>query len=817
MGLFGDLPPPSNAPKPPTRANPPPSTSTPSSIPSTPAERPAAVATKTSALKSSLKGRTDSRGEEGTGNLNAGDAGGGSGEGGKTRKRVGMAVADEADGDDIPSTLKPTHDRPTIPPPFPTSLSFPPFSPFLAPFPTSSSPLPAPARRRVRFHTFAEVAEDKVTSAIAKIAAHIGTPAKFKKAAGLARQLLEGGALNSAANSGVNSTDNSAVESGGHAGRFFGVLQAAMGLLQREGGGGAGGMVVGAAGDVGSEYAALIGAAVERKELFAPWQQQQVDVWGLRTVLTHSLRTDDSFQFSKAVSRVQQEVEKLPEAAEEDEREEAGLFAGVAMQGERKEDLLLCIQTATEMCRHKWAQTAIDMLAQHAYDHRRRFTARQRGAIEALWTSVRQQQHERKHGAGRGGTGRLDVTAFERLQRHYEGEAISIRKGLSPSLFVLLLHLDSLYFTRMAQAKADPIPPCVVVLLPDGSARLYDDARLTASTVLADFPRHVLLSTLSTATPRTPLPHAALLKPGRTYYLLAETHRPRAATKVAVDISSLPSPSSSQNSPNVFRKSQTLHASPLSTLSPYSPPLSEGAIPLDYHHGQSRSSPPKSWNEGIAEGYISRTTSTCELRGSRISQSGYNDSIAGVPPSRRHDGHTANPILQELEALEEMTTNGSAYDTRDHQSPVEAPSPILAEQITATRRTPGAPSRKMNKSQTQKNMSVRMAEFPNLGRSIISGGHHMATPSHREEEGAFWKNLDDRTMMFTDTQILVSQKDIEADVSAATPTRAAVIRAGVKVYPRRLPEQVEEPRASDYEHYYSQAFHPRCYNESIMG
>ncbi|CAI7796792.1 unnamed protein product, partial [Closterium sp. NIES-54] len=76
------------------------------------------------------------------------------------------------------------------------------------------------------------------------------------------------------------------------------------------------------------------------------------------------------------------------------------------------------------------AQTAIDMLAQHAYDHRRRFTGRQRAAIEALWTSVRQQQHERKHGASRGGTGRLDVTAFERLQRHYEGEAISIRKGV---------------------------------------------------------------------------------------------------------------------------------------------------------------------------------------------------------------------------------------------------------------------------------------------------------------------------------------------------------------------------------------------------
>ncbi|CAI5461624.1 unnamed protein product [Closterium sp. Yama58-4] len=397
----------------------------------------------------------------------------------------------------------------------------------------------------------------------------------------------------------------------------------------------------------------------------------------------------------------------------------------------------------------------------------------------------------------------------------------------------------------MAHAMTDPVPPCVVVLLPDGSARLYDDARLTASAVLADFPHHLLLSTLSTATPRTPLPPAALLKPGRTYYLLAETHHPRASTKVAVDISSLTSPSSSQISPNVFRKSQALHAtgpvlaSPHSTLSPYSPPMSDGAIPLECHHGQTRSSPPKAWNEGVAEGCIRRTTSTCELRGSRISQSGYNDSIAGVLSSRRHDGHTANRILQELEALEDMTTNGSTYDTRDHQFPFEVPSPISAEQNT-TRRTPsnpfkpslidrlpqlkpwgfrskGAPSRKMNKSQTQKNMSVRMAEFPDLGRSIISGGHHMATPSHCEEEGTFWKNLDDRTMMFTDTQILVSRRDIEADVSAATPTRAAVIGAGVKVFSRRLLKQVEEPHASDYEHYYSQAFYSRCNNEPILG
>ncbi|CAI7796790.1 unnamed protein product [Closterium sp. NIES-53] len=427
----------------------------------------------------------------------------------------------------------------------------------------------------------------------------------------------------------------------------------------------------------------------------------------------------------------------------------------------------------------------------------------------------------------------------------------------------------------MEQAKADLAPPCVVVLLPDGSARLYDDARLTASTVLADFPRHLLLSTLSTATPRTPLPPAALLKSGRTYYLIADSHRPRTAARLAVDVSSPTSPSSSQFSPSVFHKTQTLHStspvfasphaeshqnppkttgrgfgtqrvpgtygpvSPLSTLSPYSPPLSEGAIPLDCHHGQTRSSPPKAWNEGVGERCILRRTSTCELGGPKSSQSGY-DATAGVLPSRRHDGRTANRILQELEALDDMTVNDSAYDTRDHQSPSQLPSPNSAGSITATRRTTsslskpsiidrlpqlkswsfrsrGAAGRKMNNSQKQKNMSIRAADFPDLGRSIISGGHHMVTPSHCEEEGAFWKNLDDRTMMFTDTQILVSRKEIQAGGSAATPTRAAVTGAGAKVFPRRLPEQVVEPHALDSEHYYSQAFYTRCYNEPILG
>jgi len=82
-------------------------------------------------------------------------------------------------------------------------------------------------------------------------------------------------------------------------------------------------------------------------------------------------------------------------------------------------------------CGASRAQTAIDILANHAHDHKGRFTMRQREAIEKLWLSVKEQQQRRKQ--GRGGTGRLDVTAFERLADMYAKDKISIRKGVGDS------------------------------------------------------------------------------------------------------------------------------------------------------------------------------------------------------------------------------------------------------------------------------------------------------------------------------------------------------------------------------------------------
>ncbi|GJP46406.1 hypothetical protein CLOM_g5698 [Closterium sp. NIES-68] len=420
-------------------------------------------------------------------------------------------------------------------------------------------------------------------------------------------------------------------------------------------------------------------------------------------------------------------------------------------------------------------------------------------------------------------------------------------------------------------------PPCVLVLLPDGSARLYDDARLTASAVLTDFPRHLLLSTLSSATRRVPLSPEAALKPGRTYFLVADTKRPALTVAgITANVFAQTSPSASQSSPaRVFRKSQTLPSSgmpadaseadsksargspriatqrlprtcgpvsPLSTLSPYSPPLSESAIPLECHHSKARSSPPKTWNDGAEQtGSIMRTTSTCEFRGGSSSRT-TNCRDAGcthaVLPSRRQDGRTANRTLLELETLDDLTSDDSADYIQGRQSPFGAPSQLTsAEPITSSRRTSSNVSkqsvidrfsqlkawsfrsrgtgRKMNKSQSQQNIPIGVPNAPGLGEDIIGGKRHPAALRHCEEDEASWRNLDDRSMMFTDTQILGRRNKLQPDASAATPS-AAVFVGGVKEFPRRRSSQEKEPYAIDYEHHYSQAFYPECYNEPMF-
>ena len=73
-------------------------------------------------------------------------------------------------------------------------------------------------------------------------------------------------------------------------------------------------------------------------------------------------------------------------------------------------------------------QTAIDILAKHAFDNISRFTTRQRDAIKKLWGSIKELQMRMKQ--GKSVSGKLDVNAFKWLQQKYAGEKISIRRSV---------------------------------------------------------------------------------------------------------------------------------------------------------------------------------------------------------------------------------------------------------------------------------------------------------------------------------------------------------------------------------------------------
>ncbi|KAL2629888.1 hypothetical protein R1flu_014574 [Riccia fluitans] len=332
--------------------------------------------------------------------------------------------------------------------------------------------------KRVRFQSNeVEASEEQVLGAVSKIAAHIGNPSKFSKASKLAIQLLQAG-----------------IKSSDVADAFYELLRAAMSSLSR-------------ATDMKlwADYQTLFKEVQVKIEVFDSTQQAQIRVWELWANLTNEFRTDDTYVFSKASSRVRQLIDSLPEATEKDElageeletvsgeksgrrslgdgrtgspcmridnsskeREsgEAGVESdpfglnallprpsrkeeiarrkkdveatnrkahddAVRMLREQREALLACVKLAADHYKSNWAQTIIDILVKHAYDKRSKFTVTQRQALEQLWSSIREQQSRRKQ--GKSTTGKLDVTAFELLQRQYASERISIRKAVGSS------------------------------------------------------------------------------------------------------------------------------------------------------------------------------------------------------------------------------------------------------------------------------------------------------------------------------------------------------------------------------------------------
>ncbi|CAI7796778.1 unnamed protein product [Closterium sp. NIES-54] len=425
------------------------------------------------------------------------------------------------------------------------------------------------------------------------------------------------------------------------------------------------------------------------------------------------------------------------------------------------------------------------------------------------------------------------------------------------------------HVVKADSASSSLSPPCVVVLLPDGSARLYDDARLTASMVLADFPRHLLLSTLSTATPRTPLPLATPLQPGRTYYLVAETHRPRIAARIEVEgydlacldcqvprgralQKSLTLPSHGVTSlahpdyRTITRSNQDLFiapqmdyglgpgdsrsevesnertdgfvpnsgnydgqrslgsygpVSPLSPLSPYSPVLStvsDGATQIPYrfsHYNGDGGARLPTWQEMEGMGSIDTMHTNC------------------TSDTRR----PANPILQELDAFEDMTNNQQLFSHSSNEHLRGRRSfDSLAQPTTAARRASSKPSL-LDKLSLLKGWTF-ISRKANTGRKIvhISESSGDIVGQHQEEEA--WNNLHDRSVMHTDTQILARRNKLpESSAGVHVDPRVYacnedVYATGLRVFPRHASSHGAEEDAFVFSH---ELFYRGCGSEAM--
>ncbi|XP_051133466.1 uncharacterized protein LOC127253078 isoform X2 [Andrographis paniculata] len=300
-----------------------------------------------------------------------------------------------------------------------------------------------------------------------KISSHIKNPSKFRKASKLAIQLIQAGSLQEATKD-----------------QFFAILEAAMLSLTACN-----------EPTLRADYHALFSAAQDVADCLSKKQQDLLELWIIRAVWANDLFTDDSFVFSKATGRIKEAISALPFSNKDDDVEEAtaledeiddasadaqlnkepspvrshghdeeeldpfgldALISNAPTKAEkreakevpsnsrqddevynrrilksRREALISCLEIAAKRYKTPWCQTAIDILAKHAFDNISRFTARQRDAIEKLWNSIREQLNRRKQ--GKSVSGKLDVSAFEWLQQKYSTEKISIRHSVGGS------------------------------------------------------------------------------------------------------------------------------------------------------------------------------------------------------------------------------------------------------------------------------------------------------------------------------------------------------------------------------------------------
>ncbi|XP_068645626.1 uncharacterized protein [Aristolochia californica] len=358
----------------------------------------------------------------------------------------------------------PVEKDPTPPPPPPAPAPAPVLKSSLKREKPSEAPVDGAAaavpQKRLRFKTTVDASEQQVIEAMQKIASHIKNPSKFGKASKLASQLLQAGSVKE-----------------GTSDYFFAILEAAMSSPD-------------ACNDpsLRADYQALFSSAQEVADCLTKHQKNQLAVWDLRAVVANDLYTDDSFVFARVAGRIKEAISTLPDATDEDDKDEATALSkdevqtatsDCPTQPDKKEEsdpfgldsllpgklrkdgklkgrkdaadsirkaeeeesrkflksnreaLIFCLEIAARRYKVLWAQTVVDILAKHAYDNIGKFTSQQRHAIEKLWASIKEQHTRRKQ--GKSVTGKLDMNAFEWLQEKYANEKISIRHAVGGS------------------------------------------------------------------------------------------------------------------------------------------------------------------------------------------------------------------------------------------------------------------------------------------------------------------------------------------------------------------------------------------------
>ncbi|KAK4385432.1 hypothetical protein Sango_2667200 [Sesamum angolense] len=355
---------------------------------------------------------------------------------------------------------------PTPPPPAPAPALK---SALKRPKPPPESQPEVVAGKRLRFKTTTDASEKQVIEAMQKIASHIKNPSKFNKASKLAIQLIEAGSIKEATRD-----------------HFFAVLEAAMfslttcnepslradyhalfsaaehvayhlskkqqnllhswtiravwandlftddsfvfskatGRIKEA----ISALPVATKDDDVEEAAALkedmeevnseglVTNGHNSPATLVGLEKEQLDPFGLDALISDAPKKEEKSKGKK---------DSLPHNKKDDDEDKRR-----ALKSQR-EALICCLEIAAKRYKTPWCQTAVDILAKHAFDNISRFTTRQRDAIEKLWASIREQQTRRKQ--GKSVSGKLDVNAFEWLQQKYSTEKISIRHSVGGS------------------------------------------------------------------------------------------------------------------------------------------------------------------------------------------------------------------------------------------------------------------------------------------------------------------------------------------------------------------------------------------------